>query len=529
MGDWQVPGYAEESELGRGGSGRVVAAVEQSSGDRVAVKYLSGQLTGDEVFRDAFRGEAEILARLDVPHVARVRRYVESEHGAAIIMDLVSGAALRRILAEFGPASPRAALSVLKGSLQGLAGAHQAGIVHRDYKPENVIVDQAGSSMLVDFGIALRAGTPGNPSGTPGYAAPEQWEGAPASPAGDIYAAGVTFTECVTGTGPPRGYPAPTPADEAAAAAASSELMGPRLAGVIARATAADPAARPADAAALLAELEEAAQDRYGAGWEETGKSDLARGVAALLSLAAGAAAGAAMAGGPPGPASAAPAQGPATSAGTALTRPRRFGRPLRAGGHSPVIVVSVAGAVGVIAVTGIAIAVATGHRGPAHSSPGGQPTTAAAASPSRSGHSATPTSRPTAPPTLVAVNPNDPCTWLTPADFAKNGISVGSLKPGSFPGGWRACRNGDAYVGVRGAFLNGCPPVIAGILTCTPVSVPGASSAQYLVIPKPPEVELHAERAGEQYSIGVPKGAAGSAALIRLMELVLTRIAGAT
>jgi serine/threonine protein kinase len=82
-------------------------------------------------------------------------------------MDLVDGVALRRILAEFGPASPRAALSVLKGSLQGLAGAHRAGLVHRDYKPENVMVDQAGSSMLVDFGIALRAGERGSRRGRP--------------------------------------------------------------------------------------------------------------------------------------------------------------------------------------------------------------------------------------------------------------------------------------------------------------------------------------------------------------------------
>src|SRR5713226_6765378 len=140
MSDWRVPGYTEETELGRGGSGRVVAAVEMTSGDRVAIKYLSDRLAADEVFRAAFRAEAEILAQLNVPHVTKVRRYVESADGGAIIMDLVAGVALRRILAEFGTASPRAALSVLKGSLQGLAAAHEAGIVHRDYKPENVIV-----------------------------------------------------------------------------------------------------------------------------------------------------------------------------------------------------------------------------------------------------------------------------------------------------------------------------------------------------------------------------------------------------
>jgi len=374
MTDWRVPGYAEEAELGRGGSGRVVAAIEQTSGDRVAVKYLAGRLAGDESFRAAFRGEAEILARLDVPHVARVRGYVESPDGVAIIMDLVGGVALRRILAEIGPASPRAALSVLSGSLHGLAGAHRAGIVHRDYKPENVIVDQAGSSMLVDFGIALRAGTPGSPAGTPGYAAPEQWTGAPASPAGDIYAAAVTFTECVTGTGPPRGYPAPAGAagDQSAAGTMTSGDLGPRLAGLIARATAGDPAARPADAGALLVELEEAAQDRYGAGWEEAGRADLARAAAAVLSLAAGVMTGAAAASGPSAASPAAPAQGPASSATTVLTRPRRLGRAGRSGaGHGRAVAISGGIAAGVVAATGIAFAIAS-HHGTAHAAPGG-------------------------------------------------------------------------------------------------------------------------------------------------------------
>ncbi len=170
MDEWRVPGYAEVAELGRGGSGRVVAAVEESTGDRVAVKYLAARLASDPEFRAAFRAEARILSGVDLPNVVKARGYAESDQGAAIIMDLAQGVRLRAILAGHGPAGPKAALSVLRGSLSGLAGAHAAGIVHRDYKPENVIVAPDGTSMLVDFGIAARTGAPGRPAGTPGYA-----------------------------------------------------------------------------------------------------------------------------------------------------------------------------------------------------------------------------------------------------------------------------------------------------------------------------------------------------------------------
>jgi serine/threonine protein kinase len=285
MDSWRVPGYVELAALGEGASGRVVAAVEESTGERVAIKYLAPSLAADQFFRVTFRAEAVILAGLQNPHVARLRWYVEDRGGAAIIMDLVDGVALRRILTACGPAAPLAALTVLKGSLLGLAGAHAAGIVHRDYKPENVMVDRAGSSILVDFGIALRSGTPTAPLGTPGYMGPEQWQGAPASPASDIYAAAVTFTECVTGVAPPRG-PAPP------SAAAQPALPGDRFAALIAWATAPDPAQRPADAATFLAELQQAADQAYGPGWEGSGKAVLARGAAFVLAAGAGAAAG---------------------------------------------------------------------------------------------------------------------------------------------------------------------------------------------------------------------------------------------
>ena len=96
---------------------------------------------------------------------------------------------------------------VLEGSLLGLAAAHRRGVVHRDYKPENVLVNGDGISKLTDFGIAARAGDRPVPAGTLLYAAPEQMAGAPASPAGDVYAATATFYECLTGRPPFSGEP----------------------------------------------------------------------------------------------------------------------------------------------------------------------------------------------------------------------------------------------------------------------------------------------------------------------------------
>lgn len=180
MNAWSVPGYTESRELGSGGSGRVVLAVHDATGVPVAVKYLSRRLRTDSGFIQEFRAEARLLGGLDSPYVVGLYEYVEAPHGAAIVMELVDGIALRALLQREGATGPEAALVVLKGSLLGLAAAHRAGVVHRDYKPENVLVAADGSSKLVDFGIAAGRGTTPGVAGTPAYMAPEQWHGEPA-------------------------------------------------------------------------------------------------------------------------------------------------------------------------------------------------------------------------------------------------------------------------------------------------------------------------------------------------------------
>ena len=193
--DWDVPGYTEMKALGSGGSGDVVLARHDASGTLVAIKYMRRHLRSDPQFAEMFRSEAEVLASLDNLNIVRLYEYVECPSGAAIVMELVDGVSLREILAHQGATTAEAALVVLQGSLLGLAAAHRRGVVHRDYKPENVLVNGDGVSKLTDFGIAARAGEWPVAAGTLVYAPPEQFAGLPASPAGDVYAATATFYE----------------------------------------------------------------------------------------------------------------------------------------------------------------------------------------------------------------------------------------------------------------------------------------------------------------------------------------------
>ncbi|MFI6144154.1 serine/threonine-protein kinase [Streptomyces sp. NPDC051109] len=323
---WTVPGYAQVRELGSGGSGRVVLAVHEATGTPVAVKYLSDRMREDPAFVGEFRAEARLLGGLDTPYVVRLYEYVEAPAGAAIVMELVDGISLRALLKQAGQADPEAALVVLKGSLLGLAAAHRAGVVHRDYKPENVLVAADGSSKLVDFGIAARRGTTPGVAGTPAYMAPEQWQGRPASPAADVYAATATFFECLTGRKPFAGenfaelavqhVEAPVPETEA------PEPVRP----LIRRGLAKAPEERPENAEAFVAELEGVALAAYGADWEERGQRKLAA-LAALLPLLF--------------PSAGAPAAGTTAVATTTIAAPSRWApgrRGLIAGGAALVL-----------------------------------------------------------------------------------------------------------------------------------------------------------------------------------------------
>lgn len=282
---WSVPGYRHLRELGAGATGQVFQAVDEASGTPVAIKYLSGKFCGDADMLGRFREEARLLEDLDSPHVARLYEYVESATGAAIVMELVEGASLHTVLRERGATEPEAALTLLKGSLLGLSAAHHVGVVHRDYKPANVLVDPTGCSKLVDFGIAVRQGAGAPAEGTPAYMAPEQWRGEPTSPATDVYAATATFFECLTGDKPYTGSTLPELALQHVQAPVPEERVSEELRDLIRRGMAKSAADRPASADAFIGELEVAAVAAYGEDWEERGRRRLVVLVAALLPL----------------------------------------------------------------------------------------------------------------------------------------------------------------------------------------------------------------------------------------------------
>ncbi|GAA4239259.1 hypothetical protein GCM10022254_58610 [Actinomadura meridiana] len=279
---WRVSEFQEVRELGRGAQGRVVLARHRESGTPVAIKYLPVEASEDDKAR--FHHEAHMLAQVQSPHVARLYRLVESGNGTAIVMEAVNGTSLKAVLEAHGALEPEAALAVLKGSLLGLAAAHEAGVVHRDYKPANVVVPADGASKLIDFGIATPAGAASG-AGTPSYMAPEQWERQPATTATDVYAATCVFYECVTGRRPFQA------GDQMALMRAHLlepvplEAIPAPLRELVAHGMAKQAEQRPPGAAAFVSELERTAQTAYGPDWETRGVVALSVAAVALAAL----------------------------------------------------------------------------------------------------------------------------------------------------------------------------------------------------------------------------------------------------
>jgi len=281
----RLAGYTELQTLGTGGFGRVVLARHDASGTVVAIKYLHQRYLTDDAVLEGFRREATLMASVQSPYVVRLFDFQVTADVAALVMEAVPGVSLREMLNAERVLMVEAALSVLKGSLLGLAAAHQVGVVHRDYKPDNVLVTDQGVSKLVDFGLAVLDGRQGLTAGSPSYMAPEQWAGQPGTPATDVYAATCVFYQCVTGDKP---FVAETN-DELRrlheTAAPDLSRVPEHVRGLVAAGMAKSPHARPTNAEVFVTELERVAAAAHGPDWERRAWQALATAAGTLVAL----------------------------------------------------------------------------------------------------------------------------------------------------------------------------------------------------------------------------------------------------
>jgi serine/threonine protein kinase len=248
----QIAGYLIEGVLGQGGMGVVYEARQPSLKRSVALKLLAPDFADDEVFKARFRREAEMQAAIDHPNVVPVYDVGETELGLFLAMRLIRGVTLKQVLAERRLDRVRC-LELLEPIASAIDAAHEAGCIHRDIKPQNVLISVTWHPYLADFGLTTPAGDaeltqPGGFVGTPAYAAPEQLFGE-ATALSDIYAFGAMLFEVLTGH-----RPEPRPG-------ACRELPG-EAADAIEHALAASPEERPHSATELI----EAVEHGLGAG-----------------------------------------------------------------------------------------------------------------------------------------------------------------------------------------------------------------------------------------------------------------------
>jgi serine/threonine protein kinase len=193
--------------LGRGGMGEVWRAHDTGTDRIVAIKLLPAHFSDNEDFQRRFRREAHAAARLDSPHVIPIYDYGEIEGRLYVCMRLIKGRDLQTVLAD-GPLEPSRAVRIIEHVAVALHAAHEVGLLHRDVKPSNILLDKNDFAYLIDFGIArameeTRLTSTGSTIGTFHYMAPERLGDHPTDDArADIYAVACVLYECLTGKPP---------------------------------------------------------------------------------------------------------------------------------------------------------------------------------------------------------------------------------------------------------------------------------------------------------------------------------------
>jgi hypothetical protein len=281
-----IGGYRVESLLGRGGMGSVFRACDVESGRVVALKLMADGV-GPDPRRDArFRGEGRVQASLDHPHVVTVYDAGESEHGLYLAMRLIDGPTLADLIRE-RRLDARHALDLLDQVANALDAAHEEALVHRDVKPQNVLVADGDHAFLADFGLTRVGAEPsltasGALVGTVAYLSPEVVRGGDATAASDLYAFAAMTFECLTGT---TVFPRASGAsvlfahanDPPPRISGRRQELGAALDPVFERALAKEPAERPASAREFVADIR---REMESSGTDELPPPPLARNAA---------------------------------------------------------------------------------------------------------------------------------------------------------------------------------------------------------------------------------------------------------
>jgi len=257
--------YRVEGRVAVGGMATVYRAVDTRLDRVLALKVMHPGLAGDTGFVERFIREAKAVAKLAHPNVVGVFDQGQDGTYVYLAMEYIAGCTLRDVLRERGALQPRAALDILEPVLAALGAAHRAGLVHRDMKPENVLIGDDGRVKVADFGLVRAVDTQTSAStgallGTVSYLAPEQIGHGTVDQRSDVYACGLVLYEMLTGRKP---YPGDTPMkviyqhlnEDVPAPSALAPSVAPGLDALVARASARVPEERPADAVEMLAEV----------------------------------------------------------------------------------------------------------------------------------------------------------------------------------------------------------------------------------------------------------------------------------
>jgi serine/threonine protein kinase, bacterial len=263
--------YLVGSRIASGGTSTVYRGLDTRLDRPVALKVMDSRYAGDDQFLTRFQREARAVARLKDPGLVAVYDQGLDARHPFLVMELIEGGTLRELLTERGPMPPYAVAAVLRPVLGGLAAAHRAGLVHRDVKPENVLISDEGEVKIADFGLVRAVAAAGITStsvilGTAAYLSPEQVRDGDASPRSDVYSAGILTYELLTGRTPFTGDSALSLAyqrldTDVPPPGAAIDGVPTQFDEFVQRATARDPGGRYTDAIEMRADLDAIAEE----------------------------------------------------------------------------------------------------------------------------------------------------------------------------------------------------------------------------------------------------------------------------